>query len=446
LIAGELIEFCQAPPGIRRASPEVGVDNSRSLSWTLFRYIVSEALFSFLVSFLFFFIIFFVNQLLLLAQEILTKRVPPAEVALLVFFALPSVVALSAPFASMVGLLMTVGRMTSDNEILVMLSSGLSYRIIFLPAITVGILISLFSFLANDVLLPMGTIQFNRLYRRIVVSTPALELEANSVKRFKDTIIVTGEVSSNAIENVLILDRTGGGERRIILAKRAELRDRGREGLSLDLDAAFIQSSKETARLDYDYASTSFLRYWVPQEDLIQAVSSITPREMSSADVLREIQTKTAALNIILEERLNRAGALALNYEQILRRGPEYESWNRRESQLAELQREILTYRSMKRDSTLFYYLLEYYKKFSIPLGAFSFVFLSVALGLLAKKSGQTVGFIIGLIIAVFYWALLLGGQTMGIRMGFSPFWSMWTPNILALGAGLILCTFRIRK
>jgi lipopolysaccharide export system permease protein len=422
------------------------VGNTRSVSWTLFRYIVTETLFSFFVSFLFFFIIFFVNQLLLLAQEILTKRVPVMEVALLVLYALPSVVALSAPFASMVGTLMTVGRMTSDNEILVMLSSGLSYRVVFGPAVVVGILISLLSFLANDVLLPIGTIQFNKLYRRIVFSTPALELEANSVKRFKDTIIVTGEVSGSSIANVLILDRTGGGERRIILAKNAELRDRGRDGLSLDLDAAFIQSSKETARLDYDYASTSFLRYWVPQEDLIQAVSSITPREMSSTDVLKEIRKKTVQLNVILEGRLNRISSLGVKYEQSLRRGPDHEDWNRRASQMSELQREILTYRAMKKDRSLFYYLLEYYKKFSIPLGAFSFVFLSVALGLLAKKSGQTVGFIIGLIIAVFYWALILGGQTMGMRMGFSPFWSMWTPNILALAVGLVLCAVRIRK
>jgi lipopolysaccharide export system permease protein len=412
----------------------------------LFFYIVTESLFSFFVSFLFFFFIFFVNQLLLLAQEILTKRVPFREVALLVFYALPSVVALSAPFASMVGTLMTIGRMTSDNEILVMLSSGLSYRNVFLPAVTVGILVSLFSFLANDVLLPAGTIQFNKLYRRMVASTPALELEANSVKRFKETVIITGEVAGNSIENVLILDRTGDGERRVIMAKRAELRDRGREGLSLDLDTAFIQSSKEMARYDYDYASSSFLRYWVPQEDLIQAVSSITPREMSSTDVLKEIRKKRAALSILLEERLNRISFHALEFEASLRQGPLHENWNRRAAISAEMQRELLNYRAMRRDRSLFYYLLEYYKKFSIPLGAFSFVFLSVALGLLAKKSGQTVGFILGLIIAVFYWALLLGGQTMGVRMGFSPFWSMWTPNILAVIVGLILCLFRIRK
>jgi lipopolysaccharide export system permease protein len=422
------------------------MDRSRSLSPTLFRYIVVESLFSFFVSFLFFFFIFFVNQLLLMAQEILTKRVPFGQVALLVLYILPSVVALSAPFASMVGTLMTVGRMSSDNEILIMLSSGLSYRIIYLPAVAVGILISIFSFLTNDVLLPAGTIQYNKLFRHILASTPALELEANSVKRFKDTIIVTGEVEGNRIGSVLILDRTGDGERRIILAKNAELKDWGNEGLSLDLEAAFIQSSKEQARYDYDYASSSFLRYWVPQEDLIQTVSSITPREMSSADVFKEIQIKRLNLNALLEDRLGQISLRGLEAEGILRRGPEHESWNRRNSQFAEMQRGILEYRSMRRDRLLFYYLLEFYKKFSIPLGAFSLVFLSVALGLMAKKSGQTVGFILGLIIAVMYWALLLGGQTMGMRLGFSPFWSMWTPNILAVIAGIALSVVRIRK
>jgi lipopolysaccharide export system permease protein len=97
-------------------------------------------------------------------------------------------------------------------------------------------------------------------------------------------------------------------------------------------------------------------------------------------------------------------------------------------------------------DRNLLIYQLEYYKKFSIPFGALSFVFLAVPLGLLAKKSGQTVGFIFGLIIAVIYWALLLGGQTLGIRLGYSPFWSMWFPNILAISSGLVLCIVRLRR
>jgi lipopolysaccharide export system permease protein len=405
-----------------------------------------ETLFSFFVAFLFFFFIFFVNQLLLMAQQILTKKVPFQQVALLVLYSLPGVIAMSAPFASLVGTLMTIGRFTSDNEILVMLAAGLSYRNIFVPALTVGVMISVVSFFANDVLLPAGTVQFARLYRQILASTPALELGANSVKRFKDTVIVTGEVSGNSIGDLFILDKTSSGERRVIMARNAELRDAGREGLSLDLNDAFIQSSKEIARHDYDYASTGFLRYWVPQEDMIQSVSSISPREMSSLDVGREIVVKETQLQKRLDERYNKVLVQGLALEDSLRKGPHNEAWNRRANSLTNFTREIQTAESLKKDRSLLIYRLEYYKKFSIPFGALSFVFLAVPLGLLAKKSGQTLGFIFGLLIAVFYWALLLGGQTLGARLGYSPFWTMWLPNTLAITIGLFMCILRIRK
>jgi lipopolysaccharide export system permease protein len=421
--------------------------NSRAISSTLVRYLVSETLFSFLVAFLFFFFIFFVNQLLLLAQDILAKKVPFHQVALLILYAMPSIIAMSAPFASLVGTLMTIGRLTSDNEILVMLSSGLPYRNVFIPTIIVGILISLLSFFANDVLLPMGTLRFTRLWRQILVSTPELELESNSVKRFKDTVVITGNVEGSIIDDVLILDKTSDGERRLIMARKAELKDAGRQGLSLDLGNAFIQSSKEVARRDYDYASATFLRYWVPQEDLIQAVSSITPREMSSIDVLKEIRVKEETLSGKLDERYSRVLTQALSLEGVLRRGPSRgDGWNRRANIAASFSREAEIAADLKRDRSLSIYRLEFYKKFSIPFGALSFVFLAVPLGLLAKKSGQTVGFIFGLIIAVVYWAMLLGGQTMGMRLGYSPFWSMWLPNILAISIGLIMCLVRIRR
>jgi len=416
------------------------------MSSTIFLYILGEAFFSFFISFLFFFFIFFVNQILLMAQEILAKQVPFFQVALLLIFSLPTVIAMSAPFAALVGLLMTVGRLSSDNEILVMLSSGLSYRNVFVPAIVVGVVVSIFSFIANDILLPGGYIQFSRLYRRILISTPALELESHSVKRYRDTVIVTGNVKGNAIDNVLILDRTSDGERRIIMASHAELRDGGREGLSLDLNRAFIQSSKEIVREDYDYASAEFLRYWVPQDDLIQAITTISPREMSSIDVYREIRIKSEELNQRINERQNRLTVQALALEDTLRMGTDSENWNRRSNQVSLFHRELQALVSLHNDRTLALYTLEFYKKFSIPFGAFSFIFLAVSLGLMAKKSGQAVGFIFGLIISVVYWALLLGGQTMGIRIGTDPFWSMWTPNILALSAGLILTVIRVVK
>jgi lipopolysaccharide export system permease protein len=147
-----------------------------------------------------------------------------------------------------------------------------------------------------------------------------------------------------------------------------------------------------------------------------------------------------------MKERRNKVSSIALSLENTLRAGPNSQDWNRRTNQLAAFQREAQTLQSMGKDRGLSLYWLEFYKKFSMPFGAFSFVFLSVALGLMAKRSGQTVGFIFGLIISVIYWALLLGGQTMGIRLSTPPFWSMWLPNILALSIGFILTIIRVTR
>lgn len=420
--------------------------HKRQISWTLFNHIIKDTLFYFLVSFLFFFFIFFANQMLLMIGEILEKQVPLFQVLLLCFFALPSVIAMAAPFASLMGTLMAVGKLSSDNEVLIMITSGLSYRMVFLPALLVGFFVSIFSFVANDILLPAGTINFSRLYRRILVSTPALELQANSVKRFRDTVIVTGPVQGTSIENVLILDRTAAGERRVIMAQNALLRDGGREGLSLDLHNAFIQSSREIVRHDFDYASSDLVRYWVPQEDLITAFTSISPREMSSVDLRREIAARTIQRDERLDERYSRVLVPALNLESNLRAGPRDESWNRRETNLNTFNREFLGAMAIRNDRSLLIHRLHFYQKFSLPFGALSFVFLAVSLGLMAKKSGQAVGFVVSLGISLVYWTLLHGGQTLGVRLGYSPFWTMWLPNILSISIGFVLFLIRIRK
>jgi len=427
----------------RNLSP---LESRRFISKTIYKYILSEMFFAFVICFCFFFFIFFVNQILLMAKQVLEKHVPFNQVALLILYSLPTVIAMSAPFACLVGTLMTVGRLTSDNEILVMLSSGLSYKNVFFPAITVGIIISLLSFLTNDVLLPAGTVQFNKLWRKILVSTPALEMEANSVKKFKDTVIVTGGVKDNIIENLLIMDKTENGERRIILASSAELKDGGKEGLSLNLDSAFVHSSKEIAREDYDYANTESLQYWVSNENIIQQIISVSPREMSSRDVHTAIKGKKADLAMKLNDRKIKMINNAAGLENILRTGPSGEGWNRRTTTVTTFEKDIESLNAMMRDRSLIIHVIEIYRKFSVPLGAFCFVFLAVSLGLMAKKSGQTVGFIFGNIIAVIYWSMLFIGQTMGLRTGMSPFVSMWSPNIFFLTIGIVLAIIKVRK
>jgi lipopolysaccharide export system permease protein len=418
----------------------------RNLSKTIFRYIVRDAFFAFLVCFLFFFFVFFVNQLLLMAGEILSKRVPFRQVALLVFFSLPSVIALAAPFASLTATLMTIGRLATDNEVLVMLSSGISYANIVLPALFTGLVISLLSFFANDILLPAGTVQFARLYRRILISSPGLELEANSVKRFSNTLVITGNISGKNMEQVIVMDRTNDGERRTIVSKGASLRESPGAKISIDLSGAFVHSGKENERGNYDYAASSRLSYTVSQEDMVEAFYTPGPREMSSVDVRTEIRRKQAALAETLDTEKRRLLENALALESTLRAGKSGGDWPRLATYFDELSNGRRSTQVMANDRSIAIFRLEYYKKFSIPFGALSFVFLAVTLGLLSKKAGQTVGFIIGIIISVLYWAMLLSGQTLGTQFGFSPFWSMWLPNAIALVSGLVLLAARVRR
>ncbi len=257
---------------------------------------------------------------------------------------------------------------------------------------------------------------------------------------------MTGPVKGATIGNILILDRTSDGERRIIMAQNAELKDGGREGLSLDLTKAFIQSSKEVVRNDYDYVFTDFLRYWVPQSDLIQAISSISPNQMSSTDLRKAIAVKGVELGDRLDEQYGKCLSLALDLEESLRAGPPESVWNRRERNLEAFSKEYQIAGVMRKDRSYFVHRFEYMKKFSIPFGALTFVFLAVSLGLFARKSGQTVGLILGLIISCLFWILMVGGQTVGIRLGYSPFWSMWLPNILSFIIGIVLFVVRIQK
>ncbi len=351
---------------------------------TLFLYIAREMLLYFAISFLFFFLIFFVNQILLMAEQVLSKKAPFFDVVKLIFFSLPSVIATSAPFAALVGTLMGVGRLVSDREILAMNTLGISLRSIMLPIVCVGILVSIVSFATNDILLPAGTIQFNRLYRQILTSTPALELESNSIKRNERAIVITGTIRNSIMDKLLVVDTDEDGNKRVIAATEAEIvkSDSSAVLMSLRMKDSSVAIFDRRDPEQFDIVDSDSITYNILAKNVLPAYTGrITPREMSSRDLYREI--KNAEENT----------------------GPQRLNMNR----------------------------MEFHKKFSIPFGAFFFVLLAFPLALTAKHSGQSSGFVVGLFIAVLYWALLIGGQTLSVRLGFNGSIMMWIPNMVIL-------------
>ncbi len=359
------------------------------------RYLLRELLLYFAISFLFFFMVFFVNQILLLAENILKKRVPVWDVVKLITYCLPFIIAQSAPFATLVGFLMCLGRLMSDNEIIIFHASGLGYRILLRPVILLGIAISIASFFVNDYLLPLGTIHYNKLYRSILASNPTVELEPHSVKRLNSSTLVIGNVSGSEVSDLVLFDKGNDNRMRIIAAGKSKLVSARKEGVLMQMNmtdtlALFFDENKFS---DYDVLDSEKVVLNIFDSSFFNSGTTVSPREMTSYDLGRTLQR-------------------------------------------------------MKKDSTtnkrtLNLYSLEYNKKFSLPFGSFFFAILALPLALLfGKRNGQTIGMILGIFICVLYWAMMILGQIAASRNGFNAFWSMWIPDLVIGTAG---CLFYIR-
>ena len=366
----------------------------------MLKYLVKELFLYFLLCFAACFVVFFVNQILLLAQTILSQRVPVPSVLRLIVYSLPGIVAQSAPFATLVGFLMCLGRMATDNEILILRASGQHYAKILVPVIAMGVVISLFSFVMNDYFLPLGILHFNRLKKQIAQSDPAVEVEPQSVKYMNGTALVIGNVDydSNLISDMVLFDTDKEGKERIIITGNSRVLKSQEEGVLMQFDmgesTVFILDGQN--RRNFDVLDSEQILLNVFDSILDPASTTLAPREMTSYDLWKRIQ-------------------------------------------------------KMKRDATVTkrrqnQFNLEFNKKFSMPFGSIFFALLAFPLSLVfGRKDGQTLGLIFGIIIAVLYWAATILGQRFGVRSGWNGFWMMWGPNFF-LGLLGILLYLRLRK
>ncbi|MBI9108751.1 MAG: LptF/LptG family permease [Spirochaetales bacterium] len=415
----------------------------------IYKYTAGEFLFSFFVAFLFFFFIFFVNQILLIAEEILSKNIKISAVLRLLFYSLPAIVSFAFPFGALVGALMAIGRLSSDNEILALQACGIPYSRLFIPIAILGVVFSAGSFIINDIFLPLGTIKFSQLYREILYSNPELELSPYSIKRYQRTTIITGNIHDKEISDIVIIDKTPEKDKRIILADSASLNKLEEQNgvISLYLDNVFIQTFNKQKKNDYNYMSSESMTYNILLRDISFSIRSPGPREMSSRDVKTEVDKKTELLDVKKMKNMQAADRAAVSMEA------EYYYQSAippplRSNKFLESSRQDYSSRRLKdiSDRSLQIYLVEYYKKFSLPLACFAFVLFAFPVGMFTKRSGRSVGFGIGLLVAVLYWGLLFAGQTFGIQNNSSALLAMWMPDLVIVGAAAVSAFVKFRS
>lgn len=374
-------------------------ENRKLKNNSMIRYIFKELFIYFAVMFLFYFLIFFVNNILVLMLKLLGKNLPLWDVLVLIFYSLPSIISQTAPFAILTGFLMCLGRMNSDNEILVLRVSGQNpRRIILIPVLVLGFIVSLFNLFINDYLLPISRIKFNEQYLVSISRNPFVEIEPNSVKKLNENTIVIGDIKDSIINDIVFFDKDDKNNQRIIISGNTVANTSNKDGLtmSLDMNDSLVVVLNRN-KIDYNLLKSDKLQMNIFESSFINYSNSTAPDEMTSYDIYKEI--KNIKKNYPDDkDRLNR-------------------------------------------------FVLEFNKKFSLSFGALFFAFLAMPLSLIfGKQNGVFFGLITGVLISVLYWSLLWIFMLFGYRNGLNGFFAMWVPNFIVGIAGLFFYWLMIRR
>ncbi len=365
----------------------------------LLRYVVKQLLAYFFVMYLFFFLVFFVNQIMLFMKQLLGKRIPIFDAIKLMFYSLPFVLAQSAPFATLTGFLMCLGRMNTDNEILIFKASGHSLgKLLLAPILILGFVISLFSFFVNDYLLPLGTAKTREQLRKSIASNPTMEIEPQSVKRMNDATIVFGNVSDKEVSDLVLFDYDESGNQRFIVAGKSRVDSGEYKGVSVrfEMNDATVLVLEKGRSNNFDLLKSKTMSLNLFESSVFNFERRVSPSEMTSWDLGKRIGEMKKKEGIDSRE-------INMN-------------------------------------------VLEYNKKFSLPFGSFFFAFLAMPLALLfGKVNGQTIGLVVGIFISFLYWAMMTVGIQLGYRNGWNGFLLMWLPNAI-VGASAFLFYLGARK
>lgn len=164
------------------------------------------------------------GNIIYLVGLIITKGVALFTILHLFLYMLPYSVQFILPIAVMAGLLLSLGRLSSDNEIISITASGLNAFKIIAPLLILGVVLALFSLLVNDRITPYSHLKRRAIMKEIGKKNPTAALEPGIfINAFNKYILFVYEIEGNKFRNIRIYEPQGENKPpRTIIAKRGE--------------------------------------------------------------------------------------------------------------------------------------------------------------------------------------------------------------------------------
>jgi lipopolysaccharide export system permease protein len=229
------------------------------------RYITKELLKNFLLVIAFLSFVLFMEKFVRLTRLILGKGVELTDIIKVFLYLQPSILLLSIPMAVLITVFLTYGRMTTDNEIIVLKGSGMSFwsvsRSAMLFSFTGFLLLSFISFY----LLPKSVQAFKKTVYETIAKKASLIIEEETFSTvFKGTVIFVKEMLQNDRFEGIFIYREGETEEPIVIvAAEGAISSNPQEGIiKLSMRKGVIhtfgkKSSSEASFSEYDFVLTS---------------------------------------------------------------------------------------------------------------------------------------------------------------------------------------------
>ena len=145
------------------------------------RYVLWELISPFVVGICGFLMVMITDFLFTYTDLIINKGVPLVAVLKLLLFKIPSILVLTFPVATLFATAMALGRLSFDNEIIALRTSGTSLVRLSVPILIFSLLISVASFVLNDKVVPYSNQVSDQIIQQVILQKPILQIRENVV-------------------------------------------------------------------------------------------------------------------------------------------------------------------------------------------------------------------------------------------------------------------------
>lgn len=345
-------------------------------------YILKESIIPFFLSLGVLTCVFLLGNLIQLANLVINKGVALSTVSRVFLLYIPVLLGYTLPIACLVAVILTFSRMSADNEILAIRASSIHLGRLLIPLFVLGLIISLFSIILNERIIPYAHHEQRKLLKDLGVKNPTALLEAGVfIHSFDNQILFIHKIDGNKLYNITIYQPQPEGPTRTIIAKKGEFTPiPGKDQIKLKL----MEGTSDEPNLENpdNFYKLNFKTYFMTL-DLSSKKGEVKKKPKSMT--LKELKSE-----ILEQEKL------------------------------------------MMKDTRL---LTEYYRKITWSFSSLVFMLFGFPLAVITHRREKSANVVLAIICAAFYYLLSIGCEALSIRNVAPPEYIMWLPNVIAAAA-----------